>query len=129
MRCPECNLDMVSQNVTHEHPYNFDMSGLSNVLLSGITLFRCTKCNFDMPSIPKIAELHNGIARYLINKDTQLSGEEIKFIRKQLGFSQNEFAEMMEITEEKLDEIEKTLKGKEDAPMRVTFFMDQWVWK
>ncbi len=119
---------MVTHTSTHEHPYNYNLSGLSNVLLSGITVFYCTKCGFDMPEIPRIVELHHGITRYLVDKETHLTGEEIKFIRKSLGYSLKNFSELVETPQETLNHIEKTLKGRDD-PMRITFFMDQWVWK
>jgi putative transcriptional regulator len=127
MTCPECNIDMTSQNSTLEHPYNYDLSGIDNVHLAGIVVFHCPKCKFGLPLIPKVQELHDAMSNYILQKESSLTGDEIRFIRKHLGFTQEKFAELIETSEDKLRYIEENVKGTNN-PMKLAFFMDRWVW-
>ncbi len=72
-------------------------------------------------------ELHTGIIKVLTDRNDTLDGKEIRFIRKNLGFSQDKFADLLETTKAKINYMEENLKGG-GRPMKITYFMDQWVW-
>lgn len=87
------------------NPYHYTESGLPNIYLVGI---RCivTESGKIIPEIPAVKQLVQLIARDLILKQTALSGDEIRFLRKRLGKKQNEFARDIGITAETLSRAE-----------------------
>ncbi|HUU40238.1 MAG TPA: type II TA system antitoxin MqsA family protein [Desulfatiglandales bacterium] len=92
MKCPACNKVMTCR--TGE--YHYTESGLNNVYLSGVEICECT-CKEKMVAIPSVMELHRLIGIVLINKNTPLTGEEIKFLCKNMGISGKIFAEVIGI--------------------------------
>lgn len=70
-------------------------SGLPNVALIGVEVRRCPKCGAFEVLLPRVAELHRVIAKAIIHKPARLSGAEVKFLRKHLGWSGADFAAHM----------------------------------
>jgi putative zinc finger/helix-turn-helix YgiT family protein len=96
MKCVECGETMR----TRKENYRYDECGLEHVTLVGLDVARCPDCgNFEV-SIPHIEELHRLIARALIDKRTRFRGEEVRFLRKSLGWSGADFARHMGVAEE-----------------------------
>ncbi len=96
MKCTECGTTMK----TLRENYRYDECGLKKVTLVGLEVSRCPRCgNFEI-SIPHIEELHRVIARAIIEKTTRLTGDEVRFLRKSLGWSGVDFAGKMGVTEE-----------------------------
>ena len=79
---------------TVERPYLYLGSGLSNVKLIGVSVFRCNDCAQISASIPSMKELHKAIARILVQKKSKLTGSEVRFLRKRLGKRSVDFAQM-----------------------------------
>lgn len=71
--------------------YQYTECGLTSVVLMNIIVYRC-KCGTIMPEIPASAWLHRQIAIDLLKKDSFLSGEELKFVRKVAGYSATELS-------------------------------------
>lgn len=93
MKCPFCDNEMVH---TIEN-YQYIESGLDNVFLKGVDFFRCESCDEEIVSLPNIIQLQNLIGRLLIKRDSPLNGNEIKFLRKNIGLSAKIFAEYLGI--------------------------------
>lgn len=110
MTCESCEKELVEKRATIDSPYQYKMGGLQNVFLAGIIVYRCLRCNSSSPVIPKIGELHRVIAKGLINKPGRLAGDEIRFLRKNLGLAANDFAALLRISAERLSRVEN---GKE----------------
>jgi len=92
MICHECNSEMKeSQEI-----YHYVESGLDNIYLENICVYRC-KCGESFPSIPGIIDLHTIIGQMLIKKSTALNGKEILFLRKNIGLNARTFAEYVGI--------------------------------
>ena len=96
MNCTECATPMKSRREN----YRYIESGLRYVTLVGLTVSRCPRCDNIEVAIPRIELLHNLIARALIDKQTRFTGEEVRFLRKSLGWSGSEFAKHMGVAEE-----------------------------
>lgn len=77
--------------------YVYRESGLDNVVLTGITIYKCS-CGEKMPEIKNIDGLHKVIANALVKKKTPLSGKEVRFLRKQMGLSAKELAGVLDVT-------------------------------
>ncbi|MCP4628544.1 MAG: helix-turn-helix domain-containing protein [bacterium] len=82
MKCQICKLEMESSLES----YHYVESGLENVQLDGIDVFRCS-CGEEIISVPAMPELHSLIAFELIKKKSLLNGREIRFLRKNMGIT------------------------------------------
>lgn len=91
--CLECGSEL--KEVVEDYP--FTESGLSNVVLSGITVLRCDKCKTEMPRIPRLNDLMRTIALALIAKPYSLAGAEVRFLRKFLGLTGEPFARLLDV--------------------------------
>jgi putative zinc finger/helix-turn-helix YgiT family protein len=86
---------MQKTKATAERPYHFVESGLDNIYLVGIPVHVCEECGEQVPEIPKLAQLHDVIADGLLKKPALLNGQEIRFLRKNLGLMATEFAKYL----------------------------------
>lgn len=97
MRCLKCGTRMrARRNQTVPYPE----SGISHLYLKGITVYRCRKCGAEYPEFPNPRRLHRGIADWLTQKLFPLTGPEFRFVRKQMGLSTRELAEIMGVRRE-----------------------------
>lgn len=72
--------------------YKYDASGLPNVILRGIEVRHCPECGEREAQIPSITALHKFLALSLANKPERLTPQEIRFLRKHIGLSGQDFA-------------------------------------
>jgi putative zinc finger/helix-turn-helix YgiT family protein len=98
MKCPECTAENVKELANQAHLYV--ESGLRNITLRGIKVLACDQCGARTPVIPKIEQLHRVIAQLVIEKKSRLEAEEIRFLRKYLGYSSIDLAATMGVTRE-----------------------------
>ena len=88
--CPECG----ARRQTILGNYQYKESGLKNLWLEGVELFECA-CGQKFAIIPCVPELHGLIAQDLLKQKNQLSGREIRFLRKHIGLKAKDFAEYL----------------------------------
>jgi len=88
MKCPTCRHEMKS---TRE-AFRYEAVGLPGVVLADVEVRRCPNCGETSVSIPRIEDLHRVIAWDVIQKPERLTPEEVRFLRKYLGFSSADFA-------------------------------------
>ena len=86
--CHQCGKQMIGR----KQNYPYTQCGLSNVVLIDVLVFNCA-CGEIAVEIPAMATLHRFIAFELLRKSTLLSGEEVRFLRKFVGYSAIKFAE------------------------------------
>src|ERR1044071_6484425 len=77
--------------------YQFKESGLSSVILQGIELIQCEKCGNEDPIIPKVNDTMRLLAVAVILKPERLAGEEIRFLRKYLRMTGEEFSQLLDV--------------------------------
>ena len=95
-KCPRCG---GVARTRREPAYRYAESGLSNVvLINAVTTTRCSKCGEVYAGVRAIERLHTAIATALIRKKGRLAPEEIRFLRKSLGWSGVDFARRMGTT-------------------------------
>jgi putative zinc finger/helix-turn-helix YgiT family protein len=75
--------------------YRFVESGLENVSLLGIELIRCPRCKNIDPVIPSMNRLMQVLAAAVAGKPCKLKGDEIRFLRKYLKMTGEEFAAVL----------------------------------
>jgi putative zinc finger/helix-turn-helix YgiT family protein len=93
MKCPECGARLK----THREEHRYDECGLAHVTLVGAEVARCAACDYSEVTIPNIEALHRRIAQVLIDKPTRLRGDEVRFLRKSLGWSATSFARHLSV--------------------------------
>jgi len=96
MNCLKCGAKM---QVSHETRKD-TTSGLPYVVFLRIEVRRCTKCGEEEIVIPKVTEYHQKLANMLVRKTGRLTPAEIKYLRKHLGWSGQDFARHMNVTGE-----------------------------
>jgi transcriptional regulator with XRE-family HTH domain len=118
--CNECKRTMVGRREN----YQYTESGLKSVTLTNVLVFHC-KCGAILAELPAVGQLHFLIAFDLLRKDTILSGEEARYLRKWVGYSATELAETTGYSKSIVSrwENEKQNIGKEsDRLMRLVVF-------
>jgi putative transcriptional regulator len=93
MKCPECG--QIMKREVRDHQYI--ESGLSNVILKNIPMYKCL-CGNEMAEIPAIERLHQKIAEDLFRKPALLTGEEIRFLRKEMELKAVELAHLLGVS-------------------------------
>jgi putative zinc finger/helix-turn-helix YgiT family protein len=91
LNCTTCGTPMH----TSREDVVYDAAGLSDVILRGVEVSRCPGCDEREVAIPRLPALHRALARIVVGKPGRLTGPEIRFLRKYLGFSGADFAEAM----------------------------------
>ena len=97
MICAECGGRMTIERNTVRR---YDVGGLPHVELHGVNTERCKACGKEEVAIPRIAQLHRVLADVLVKQPRMLASVEIRFLRKHVGLSTAEFAEMMGVSRE-----------------------------
>lgn len=93
-KCPECAAAMAAQVRDHQ----FVESGLENVWLEGLTVHVCPN-GHELLVIPAMAKLHRVLALAIISSGERLTPPEVKYLRKYLGLSNQDFATVMGVSE------------------------------
>jgi len=75
--------------------YRFEESGLKDVFLIGIELIKCQKCKNVDPVIPAINQLMQVLAVAVAAKPCKLDGQEIRFLRKYLRMTGDQFSGLL----------------------------------
>lgn len=101
----DCLASRVEKFATEAEPFHFLDSGLPNVYLVGIKYFVC-ECGRVVAEIPAVKQLMGLIARDLVESNTSLTNDEIRFLRKRLGKKANDFAKELGIKPEHLSRLE-----------------------
>ena len=95
MKC-DCGGTMISTNEN----YSYAACGLPHITLANVEVRRCPECGEHEVVIPKIEQLHQAIAQAVIGKKARLAADEVRFLRKHLGWSGADFARHMGVTPE-----------------------------
>lgn len=96
MTCLECGSAMRTRRETV--PFDKPI-GLPGVTVETLVT-RCRKCDAYEVLLPNLEELHRAIARTIVGKAARLSGDQVRFLRKVLGWSGADFAAHMGTTAE-----------------------------
>ncbi len=80
--------------------YRYTECGLDTVTLANVEVRRCSECGEYEVDIPRMEELHRVIAQEVASKSARLTAQEVRFLRKYLGFSGVDFAATLDVTPE-----------------------------
>jgi len=104
MECVACDNAEVLKGKRTIHKYK--ECGLDYVTLTGILEFKCLKCGEVYLEIPNLQQLHHLIAKALMKKSTNLNGTEVRYLRKELGYSTEQFSKLISYDSKSLSRIE-----------------------
>ena len=99
-------------------PYHYTECGLPNVYISGVTI-----ASDGTIGIPNIIALHQSIVKAIIEKNSRLTGEEIKFLRTEIGMTQTQLSDHLGVTIKTVQRWEKngnSIGKAEDMLIRLT---------
>ena len=86
--------------------YDFAESGLKRVRLQGIELIVCRQCGNIDPILPRVNDLMRLLAVAVVAKPYRLAGDEIRFLRKYLRMTGDEFGRLLHINRTNLSKWE-----------------------
>lgn len=121
--CDVCNFPSVHRKSTLEEPYHYTESGLPNVYLVNVDVYRCEQCGIEVASIPHPRELHMLIVIDILGKPSAMTGDELRFIRKALMMQPKEFADLLAVDTQMIVDWQnsKTLNRQSDSLVRFVF--------
>jgi putative zinc finger/helix-turn-helix YgiT family protein len=93
MKCDVCSKGEIRTKV--RQTYRYKECGLDNVYLLNIEFRVCDACGIKVPRLKSMPELHATIARAIAMQPCSLRGQDIRFLRKQLGYSAREWATLL----------------------------------
>ena len=105
-------------------PYRYQASGLGYIfLLNGVTM-RDTPHGL-MVTIRNVHGLHRAIGLHIIEKSTPIAGAEFRYLRKQMGRTQQTLATLLRTTHQTVATYEsnKAKPGPADALMRIIYLL------
>lgn len=91
-KCHTCGSGLVRER----GDFQFDASGLK-VVLKNIELLKCGDCAEVTPRIPRLNDLMRAIAVAVVSKPFELSGDDVRFVRKFLNLSGDKFAKLLDV--------------------------------
>jgi putative zinc finger/helix-turn-helix YgiT family protein len=101
--CTSCG----KQVTPERRNYRYDESGLSDVVLKDIEVADCPNCGNSDVIIPRMAKIHRAIALALANSPARLTGEQLRFLRKHLGLSGDQFGRYLHTDRTKISKWER----------------------
>jgi len=88
-------------------PYHFKAAGLPNIyLLNGVT-FEDDPDHGPLITVVNMRCLLRAIGLHIIEKPMPMTGDEFRFLRKQMKLTQNELAKRMRVTDQTIANYEK----------------------
>jgi YgiT-type zinc finger domain-containing protein len=90
-RCSDCGSSARVERVA----YRFRESGLDNVVLKGIEVIKCPECGNEEPIIPNLDGLLRVLALAIVTSKVPLTGAEVRYLRKYVGMSGEQFARIL----------------------------------
>ncbi len=102
-KCAECGSPMTVKAENH----HYSESGLDNVTLLGVPVWRCSHCGEWEVEIRNVEGLHRLLANLLARKTAGLMPQETRFLRTYLGLSSADFARRMGVAKQTVSRWER----------------------
>jgi len=117
--CSDCKHSKVkiskSEAITHR---SIDVP---DVILQGLPIFRCDKCDVEECPIPQRTELYEVLSRALLCKSDLLKGPQLRFLRRVAGLKVSQFAERLNVASQTVQKWEslETLRFANELASRI----------
>jgi DNA-binding transcriptional regulator YiaG len=106
-------------------PFHLKVVGLPNIyLLNGVTIENDPNYG-ELVTVENMDGLHRAIGLHIIEKEEDLTGAEIRFLRKEMDLTQVELGEKLSVTGQTIAnyEKEKSQDGPADAAIRLLYLI------
>lgn len=90
MKCDICHKSDIV--IKSQQSYRYRECGLDNVYLQNIDVRVCESCGTKVPRLLRARDIHATIACAIAMQPCPLRGQDVRFLRKQLGYSGREWA-------------------------------------
>jgi DNA-binding transcriptional regulator YiaG len=107
--CNGCGKGVMEEMILPEHTE--DLGGIVVELIDAVRVYRCNECSERETEIPDLAGLTRAAAMSRALHPVLLSGREVKFLRRALDMTQQEFADAMDIRSETVSRWENDVPG------------------
>jgi putative zinc finger/helix-turn-helix YgiT family protein len=87
--------------------YPYTESGLSNVVLQGVEVAECPACGHYEVTIPHLAKIHRAIALALAKSPVRLTGAQLRFLRKHVGYNGEQLAKYLHTDKTRISKWER----------------------
>lgn len=104
--------------------FRYRESGLENIILVNVPVYRCRSCKETQVEIPYTEKLHLLIALVLLFKPTLLIGPEARYLRKHLGYTMEDWADAMgvkRVTVARWEAKKGAIKQSQDKHLRLIY--------
>ena len=112
---------------TMRKPYHFVGSGLPNVYLVGVEYEVDRETGEQRAAISRLPDLLTQIALTLLSKEASLTGEELRFLRKRVGKSSKDFAQLLGVTSEQYSRMENAAVSITPSNDKLARFLVMWL--
>jgi putative zinc finger/helix-turn-helix YgiT family protein len=123
MKCDVCRKGEI--RIKRQQTYHYQECGLDNVYLTNTDLRVCDACGTKVPRLQKMPELHATIARAVAMQPCPLRGQDVRFLRKQLGYSAKQWATLLRTDASTLSRCENNQQKfgtQSDSLIRLLYF-------
>jgi YgiT-type zinc finger domain-containing protein len=86
--------------------YQFKESGLDNVILKDVEVLVCKQCGSVVPRIPRLNDLMRTIVVAIVAKPSELDRAEVRFLRKFMDETIEQFAHKLGVNRSHLSRVE-----------------------
>lgn len=104
MKCLSCDSKKNMKRSIKKIKY--DECGLDYVTLDGVEVFECGNCGETLTNYGNMNEIHQLICDFIILKSSTFSGPEVRFLRKNLGYSTEMFAHILGVSKRTIERAE-----------------------
>lgn len=87
--------------------YRYSESGLPNLVLQGVEVTECDRCETVEVSLPHLSRIHRAVALHLTKSPRRLTGPQFRFLRKHLGLSGDQLAGYLHTDKTKISKWER----------------------
>lgn len=122
MKCDICQGNLTTKTLP---VYHYTECGLDNVYLKNVQVRLCAHCKEKSLRLARLTQLHATIARAVAMQPCPLRGQDVRFLRKQLGYSQKEWATFLRTdvsTLSRWENDQQPIGVQSDSLMRFLYF-------
>jgi DNA-binding transcriptional regulator YiaG len=96
MNCFECDKAVI---IKEYRAFKYNNVGLNNLCLLNVDVEVCSTCDTETPLLQNVVKLHNAIGIAVAIQRVQLSGADIRYLRRSSGFSVGDWAKRLNVAE------------------------------
>lgn len=108
-QCKVCNKGQLERTILQEHTE--DLGGVTATILNAVYEIKCNHCGDTQRGIPDMQGLVRAVAIARALDPARLKGREVRFFRRALDMTQQQFAKTMDLAPETVSRWENDVPG------------------